>query len=73
MRKPDFIGSTEVGRMIGKSRKTVRRWTDLGYIPYAFITKGGGMYRYRRSAIEAWLTKIDKVTDAAERGIDHEI
>jgi predicted DNA-binding transcriptional regulator AlpA len=48
-----LVGSSGVTKLTGLSRKTVRKWTLEGIIPYAVQLKSG-RYRYHLDAINAW-------------------
>lgn len=54
MAQPDLLTSTEVGRILGCSGRTVQRRADAGVIPIERQLPGpNGAYLFRRSDIEA--------------------
>lgn len=55
---------SEVARILGLSRETIRRWTEDGTLPAKKIqrTTGNPTYLYDLDAIEAW---VDSLPDAA--------
>lgn len=54
MTHPDLLTSTEVGRILGCSGRTIQRRADAGQIPIARQLPGpNGAYLFRRADIEA--------------------
>jgi excisionase family DNA binding protein len=52
MRQHEFIGVSQVARMLGVSRMTVYRMRDDGQLPFVQIQ---GRYKCKRSDIEKYL------------------
>jgi excisionase family DNA binding protein len=51
--RPDWVGLSEAGRLLGVSPATVRRWSDAGRVQ-AFTTPGGHR-RFSRAALQRLL------------------
>lgn len=60
----EWLGLSEVARMLGVHPSTVRNWCDRGHLP-VHRTKGGHR-RFRRSEVELWL--LSQQADAPNEG-----
>lgn len=56
---PELIGSTDAGRLLGRSPRTVHRLVQSGALKPAMTAPGGayGAYLFKRSDVEALAAK----------------
>jgi excisionase family DNA binding protein len=52
------LTTSQAARELGVSLSTVRRWSDLGYLP-SYRTPGG-QRRFSREQIEGFLTSLER-------------